>query len=188
MAFVDENDVTLGLRGRFGRQFVFRKFGPRTIAARRGTPSETQTEGQLAHRARFLQATQYARVKMLDPQAKAEYLNMARANDHGNAFAAAVGDFLKAINIGTIETTGYTGAAGYPIVISVNDVQKVKEMTVTLRDTNGTVLESGLATLATSTAGWTYITTVAIPDITGVEISVEVTDRPGNQAQKAVVL
>ena len=35
MACIDKNDLTLGLRGKFGDQFVFRKYRNRTIALRR---------------------------------------------------------------------------------------------------------------------------------------------------------
>ena len=79
MAYVDGNDITLGLRGKFGQQFVFRKFGNGTIATRKPQPSGSNTPAQQGHRERFRLATFYAKQCMMRPDLKAEYEAIAKA-------------------------------------------------------------------------------------------------------------
>ena len=50
MARIDKNDLTLGLRGKFGDQFLFRKYRNRTIALRRFGPGGVTTEAQRQQR------------------------------------------------------------------------------------------------------------------------------------------
>jgi hypothetical protein len=188
MARVDENDVTLGLRGKFGKQFVFRKFLNRTIAVRKSRPTGGNTQAQSEHRDQFRLATLYAKRCLLQPALKAEYELIARATDQVSAFAAAVGDYLKPVAITAVVTVTYKGEAGYPLGILVNDLFKVKTMKVTISDAAGNILESGDAMLSEGAVGYTYITTVSIPDVTGLVIKVEVTDRPGNIVAQEVTL
>lgn len=187
MARIDGNDLTLGLRGKFGKQFVFRKYKGRTIATRKADPSGVTTENQSAHRERFRLATVYARRCMMQPELKAEYEEMARATDNAGPFAAAVGDFLTPVSIAGIITASYKGEIGFPISIHVSAVFKVKTLKVTLTDADGTIVESGDAVLGDA-ANYTYLTTVAVPDIAGLKIKAEVTDRPGNAASREVTL
>jgi hypothetical protein len=188
MAHVNDNDVTLGLRGKFGKQFVFRKFGRKTIAARAASSTGRQTDAQHEHRERFRLATVYAKRSLLQPELKAEYEAIARAKQTTTPFAAAVGDFLKPVEINGILTASYHGEAGFPLTIMVNDLFKVKTMKVTFTNASGGVVESGLATRTAESAGYTYVTTVAIPDVSGLNIKVEVTDRPGNLVMDDVTL
>jgi hypothetical protein len=187
MAHVDENDVTLGLRGSFGKQFVFRKFGGRTIVSRRAKPTGGNTPGQLAQREKFRLASIYAKRCLLQPALKEEYEAIARAKGIG-ALAAALGDYLSTAEIKGIVTDTYGGEIGYPMGILVSDVLKVKTMTVSILDADGDVIESGPAIRADGAVGFTYVTTVAIPVISGVKIRVEVKDRPGNTVSQDVTL
>jgi hypothetical protein len=188
MARIDGNDLTLGLRGKFGKQFVFKKFKNRTIAVRKADPSGITTELQTDHRSRFRLAAVYAKRSLLIPELKAEYEAMAKATDNTSAFAAAVFDFLKSVSITGILTATYSGEVGFPITITVSDLFKVKTMTVTLTDRDGTVIESGSAELLSTSVNYSYITTVSIPNISGLKIKVEITDRPGNTDMHEVTL
>ena len=64
------------MSGKFGKKFVFRVVREVTVATRRSTLERIKTENQLVQQERFQRATQYAKVKMLDPVAKAEYKHM----------------------------------------------------------------------------------------------------------------
>ena len=187
MAKVDGNDLTLGLRGKFGDQFVFRKSGKMTVATKRSAPTGAPTEKQLRQRERFRRATLYAKQSMLNPELKADYQAISSAANMG-AFAAAVHDYLKPIAISDIVLNGYNGQADWPIGIVVNDVLKVKTLKVTITDVSGSILESGEATRSGSSSGHTYVTTVPIPDVSGVTIRVEAKDRPGNSTSSEVTL
>jgi hypothetical protein len=187
MARIEGNDLTLGLRGKFGKQFVFRKYKSRTIASRKSAPSGVATEKQINHRERFRTASLYARRAMQNPALKAEYDAIARATE-SSAIAAAIMDYMKPIKITGILTATYEGEVGFPLTITVNDIFKVKKIKVTITGSSGNVIESGEAILLPTITNYTYTTTVAIPDLTGVKIKVEVTDRPGQIAVQEVTL
>jgi hypothetical protein len=188
MARIEGNDLTLGLRGKFGKQFVFRKYKARTIASRKAEPTASTTDAQLEHRAKFRLAAAYARRAMLNPELKAEYEAMSRAHDNSSAFAAAVADYLKPVTITGILTQEYHGELGFPLAITVSDIFKIKTMKITLTDRDGNILDSGSAQLLPEYANYVFTTAVAVPDITGLSIKVEVTDRPGNIAVHEVTL
>lgn len=189
MAHVDDNDITLGLRGRIGKQIVFRKFGNKTIVSKRPKrSSKPPTEGQLLHREKFIIAANYATRSLLQPELKAEYEAIARTMENTSAFAAALADFVKVIEIKEIVAQFYNGEAGFPLPVIVSDLYKVKTMKVTMTDAGGNTIETGEATLANGESGYKYITTTSIADITGVKVKVEVTDRPGKVVVKEIVL
>ena len=87
-----------------------------------------------------------------------------------------------------ILTNTYNGEAGFPLTIQVNDVFKVKTMTVTIIDPRGAVVESGEASLMSGASGYSYLTQVDIIEPLGHTIKVEATDRPGKSALHQVTL
>jgi hypothetical protein len=186
MARIDKNYLTLGLRGKFGDQFIFRKFKKRTIAVRAFDVPTRSTDAQRTHREKFRQATLYARRCMNIPELKAEYEHIANATDN-SLFGAAVTDFLRHVTITHILCDGYNGKAGFPITIPVNDVYKVKTTKVMLIDSTGNLLEGGDAITTSGSSSYAYLTTVDVLDTAGMKIRVEVMDRPGNQVVKEVV-
>src|SRR5690606_13237712 len=103
-----------------------------------------------------------------------------------SAFAAAVKDYLKPIEIQDVLTANYDGQAGFPITIVVKDVLKVKSMLVTITDDDGNVIESGEASAMSGAPGFSYVTKVNIPDISGHTIKIEATDRPGKSVTHEV--
>lgn len=188
MALVDDNDMTLGLRGKVGKQFVFRKFGRKTVAVRKSAPTGKATEKQLLHRQRFRAAAHYAKLSLLVPELHEQYSAIAKIRDYPSVFIAAVGDYLKPAQITEIITAPYQGNVGDPVTIIMNDNFKVKIMKVTIISPDGEVMESGEAALAPENGGFTYVATVGVSDVSGHSIKVEVTDRPGNSVTKTVTL
>jgi hypothetical protein len=188
MAQVDDNDLTLGLRGKIGKQLVFRKLGKATIASRRSRPGVALTEKQLAHREDFRLATLYAKRSLMKPELKEEYQAIARAKHLSSAFAEAVADYLKPIEIQGILTESYDGKADFHLPIVVGDRYKIKTMKVTITDASGALVETGEAAMNTSSSGFTYVTTVTVQDPVGLTIKVEATDRPGNVVVHEVTL
>ena len=167
MARIDKNDLTPGLRGKFGDQFLFRKT---TIALRRFEASGVTTEAQRQQREKFRLATLYAKRCMLTPELKAEYDKIGRTYGNG-AFAAAVTDFLKSITVDAILTNSYSGQAGFPLTVMVNDIHKMKTMKVTLESASGQVIEEGNAAFMPGSSGYCYVTTVDIANVDGLKLS-----------------
>ncbi len=187
MAKIGQNDLTLGLRGRFGMQFQFRRYRNQTIALRHYEITQRNTDAQLQHREKFRLAAAYAKRSLLVPELKADYEKFGSAIGT-SAFAAAVKDYLKPIEIQDVLTANYDGQAGFPLTIMVNDVFKVKSMSVTISDLVGNVVESGEASIMAGSSGYSYLTQVDIDDIAGHTIKVEATDRPGKTVTHQVTL
>ena len=92
MAIVSNNDLTLGLRGRVGKYFVFRVVGGRTIAShapRRPDPRK-QSDAQRKTRATFKEAAAWAVQALRDPELRCYFMQRARALGLTNAYTAAV--------------------------------------------------------------------------------------------------
>ena len=77
----------------------------------------------------------------------------------------------------------YTGKTGEAIKIRASDDFQVVGVGVVIRDTGGTVLEQGPATVSGDGA-WTYAATTKLPDGQQVVIEVTATDRPGHKTTK----
>ncbi|HLT74171.1 MAG TPA: hypothetical protein VKZ68_03770 [Ohtaekwangia sp.] len=187
MARIENNDLTLGLRGKFGTQFLFRRYRNRTIAMRQYEFVRTSTAAQLACREKFRIATRYAKRCMLIPELKSEYSMIGQLREI-TAFVAAVTDYLKPIVIQDVQSATYNGEAGFPITIMVNDVHKVKTISVTITDQNNNVVESGEASIMQDSPGYSYVTQEDIGDVFGYTIKVEATDRPGNSVTHQLTL
>lgn len=97
MAIVFNNDLTLGLRGRVGKTFVFRVVGGRTIvshAPRKPDPGK-QSPAQRQTRANFKEAAAWAVRTLMNPKTKLYYQERAKALGLPNAYIAAVSDYMK---------------------------------------------------------------------------------------------
>lgn len=184
MAQVKDNIVTEGFSGKIGNKLVFRQLGNRTIATKRPRRSEVVSEQQAAHQQRFRKAAAYARLKMQDPAAKAEYEILARQYELTSAFAAAVGDYLTPPEIDTIDTSKYSGGAGDVILITSPNNQKIASLRVSIVLPGGEVLEEGPAVISPLDASWKYVATVANAIATGIVVKALATDRPGNVVTK----
>jgi hypothetical protein len=188
MAQVKNNQVTKGVSGKFGEDIVFRQFGKRTIFGARPRKATTISERMKAHRERFKKATKYAKAKMSDPAAKAEYEALAKQREIASAFAAAVGDFLKAPEISSLTADGYSGGIGSIVSIEAVDNFKITAITISISQADGTVLETGDATLAPGDTDWKFVTTVNNPTLAGTKVTAKAFDRAGNEAIKELTL
>jgi hypothetical protein len=97
MAIVFNNDLTLGLRGRVGKTFVFRAVGGRTIvscAPRKPDPRK-QSVSQRRTRANFKEAAAWAVRTLMDAEKKLYYQRRAKLLELPNAYIAAVRDYMR---------------------------------------------------------------------------------------------
>lgn len=181
MSVIKENDVTEGMSGKFGRKIVFKVVKDVTVATRRSTRKRVLSENQIAHKARFKRAAQYAKAKMNDPVAKAEYKQIAGNKAFASPFAAAVRDFLVPPEVLSVATNDFSGAAGSVIPIELSDYVKTIRVKVSIIDAAGAIIESGEATYTNSDITWRYITQQVLPSLVGVKIVIIAIDRPGNE-------
>ena len=188
MALIKENDLTEGMSGKFGKKIVFRVVKGVTVAARRSTRTNVLSEKQVAQRERFQHATQYAKAKLLDPSAKEAYKQMAGDKPFVTAFTAAVKDYLVPSKIVAILVSEFTGVAGSIIPVKVSDNFKTIRVTVSIMRPDGSILESGDASFTSGDVEWKYITTQALPSLSGSKIVVKAIDRPGNETTQEVAL
>ena len=92
MASIGNNVIFSGFRGRFGDHF-FRIRNGKTFICARPRITREPTEGMLKVRARFKQATAYAKTALEDPERRKFYEAARRPGR--SAYNMAVADFLK---------------------------------------------------------------------------------------------
>ena len=189
MAKSKNNIVMQGTSGAIGDMLVFRQVAGQTVISRRpkkpmGDPSLAQQEV----RDRFREAAFYTKNIVNDPLQYEVYASKALPGQ--SAFNMAFKDYMKppVIKESNISATGYTGAVGSQIRVRAIDDFKVISVTVTLTDTNGSVLESGEAEQSANGIDWLYTATVENASLPGTRITVKAHDRPGNIGQAETVL
>jgi hypothetical protein len=188
MAKNARNIVTHGLSGKLGDLIVFRQRGDETIVSAKPRKRVSEpSQAEIEHRQHFMEATIYARAAKADPAQNEAYLPAAE-KEGLSVYNVAVADFLKAPLIDEIDITGYTGESGSTIRIRAVDDFKVTEVTVVIRSSDGTELESGVAIVDPNGLDWVYTATTANTSPQGTTITVVVSDVPGNvtQQQKSV--
>jgi len=141
------------------------------------------SEAQLAHQARFKQATLFGNMVMADPETKALYVEAAKAKGKP-VFSLTVADFFNAPSVDEVDLSGYTGAAGDEVIIMAHDDFDVMGVSVALTDGEGNAIEGGEAVETPADSGrWMYTATTAVDTGTTVRIAVTAVDRPGSVAE-----
>jgi hypothetical protein len=188
MAESIDNDLLLGLSGRFGKMFSLRQWFGRTIAARRprGRNGAPGTPPQELHKERFKEAAIYATGVINNEVTKKTYSDLASKGT--NAFSRAVGDFLKAPIINSINTEGYKGLVNDILVIRAVDDFKVTSVTVAIHAADGQLLEEGNALLAGNNADWFYTAVAANGAVAGSKVTARAKDMAGNVTSQEITL
>ncbi|HOX81758.1 MAG TPA: hypothetical protein PLJ60_19770 [Chryseolinea sp.] len=187
MSKISLNALVNGMSGKLGNA-VLRRRGSRTVMA--SMPKERTSEFSIkekAQQARFKRGAAYAKEAMKNPAIRAEYQQSAKKRE-SNAFAIALGDFLKPPSIDQIKTDGYTGKVNDIIAIQASDDFKVAAVKVAIRLPNDVLHESGVATFDGQALDWKYSITVANASVTGTKIQVIAMDYPGNEASSEHVM
>jgi len=176
MAKVTLNSALQGIRGRIDN-WVYRRFGDRMVIARRPEFNGEPSAGQLAVREKFRAAAAYARGALADPVTQALYQPAAKSRGV-STFAFVMGDFLNSPEVRSIDTGGYRGQVGDPIVISAMDDFEVVSVSVVLRDAADAVIEQSSAALVGGR--WAYLATQAVAGGSSVTIEATAKDHAGN--------
>jgi hypothetical protein len=179
MGKISTDAITHGFRGSFGEDLAFRRIGNKTFFMRKGKSTTPATAQQQQTRTRFAEASNYATTAMEDAQTHMAYTVLATANGLRSAYVAAIKDFMTEPEIENITTRTYTGAAGNPIMITPRFAYKITRLEVTIKNADGTVLESGPATPLKER--WQYKAMVVNPQVAGCRLVLKAFDRLGKE-------
>jgi hypothetical protein len=183
MAKQTGNIIMHGASGMLGGQIVIRRRKGHVILSQAPTASKKDpSEAQLAHQKLFQRAVLYGKKVMASPSLEAEY--KARAKDLENAYNVAVADMLHAPNIAEIDVTNYYGHVGDTIRIQATDDFEVKQVTVTIHNSDGSLVEEGEAVRQDNVIDWIYTATSENAETNGDRIEIRAYDRPENIAEE----
>lgn len=181
MAKITLNSGIEMIQGAIGR-WVYKKGG---IVSRLSSSTRPPTEIQLAHRAQFRDALEYAQRAIKAPATAGLYAQLApQRGPRVRPVSVAVGDWFNVPTIGHVDLAGFSRAAGSVIGVVASDDVAVVSVHVAIHDSANALLEQGAAT--EGDAGWQYQTTTVLPSDDDLTIVVTAKDHPGNETQKAV--
>jgi hypothetical protein len=154
----------------------------KTIVSKTPEQPKTATEKQKMHRQRFQEAILYAKMATDDPETKSVYKSVSK-----RPFNLAVADFFHAPDIHAVDLSTYTGTVGEEIRITVSDDFAVKSVHVTIRNTDGTLVEEGEAVRRAGNL-WIYTATQNNENLSGDKILITASDLPGNITEEEKTL
>jgi hypothetical protein len=176
---VQNNNVMQKTTGKVGL-LVFRKLRGKTVvswAPKKPDPS-LQTEPQRQTRRNFKDAAVYAKAALLIPEKLAYYQHKAKKLKLPNAYTAAVTDYMRKGKMEDVDRNYYHGKKDDKINVFIEKRGfAVRDVSVTLSTSTGTVIEKGRAVY--KDAHWIYIATVTVEDKNDVVISVDAIDTDG---------
>jgi hypothetical protein len=189
MSKIKNNPLLKGVSGMMGDTMVYRDVRGKVIMANRPRKSKkVPSASQQEQRDRFLDAAEYAKAVEAHPASAAEYQDYV-GDAYSSIYAAATADYLRFPRIRSVDTTAYNGAVGETIEVkAIKAVFKGVSVHVTIRSSNGTVIEAGSAVQLPGMTIWTYTATVANASRTGTKITIRVKDRPGNVITQELTL
>lgn len=186
MAKVGKNIVTTGISGKLGL-IVFRNKAGKTYVSTAPVRKERElSQAEKDHRKEFQEAILYGQSVIADPATKAQY--EAVAEDGESAYNVAVADFMRAPSIEKIDVSKYTGKIGSSITVNAVDDFKVAEVQVAIYNSDGSLVESGMAVQQANKADWMFTAKTDNNSLTGDKVVVKVSDKPGNLTEKESVL
>lgn len=175
MANASGNIFVRALRGSVGDQFVIKvvRSGDTVVSNMPTFRSDRSfSEAQIDVQERFREATHYAK----DVKTQAVYVEKAAHSDL-TAYNIAVADWFHAPKVSEIDVADWRGEAGKTLRVKAIDDVQVVDVRVMICDTNGVVLEEGMASKDVGD-WWTYTTLQATPEATRVVATAR--DLPGH--------
>lgn len=178
MATIKSNALLKELSGMLGRTLVFRQRGDKVVVAMAPAKRKQISEKQLVQQQRFIQAQDYARRCLADPDLKEAYAEMAREHKLPNACNAAIADFFHGPKITSLQQQGQL------VWCMATDNFRVNKVEIEVYSKDGHLLEKGTADSAKHPNLWTYVMKETYPS-TGRIVAVA-TDLPGNQTEQSI--
>jgi hypothetical protein len=187
MAVSNENILTRGLSGSIGRMITFRQRAGQTITSKFRRPTTVPaTEGLIEVRTVFASAIAYAKAVVQDPVIKALY--QAAVKGGQTAFNVATSDALNSPRVTNILTDSYHGNPGNAIIVLATDDFKVVDVTVSVEEATGGLLEQGNAVLQPGGSDWLYKATMVNQMPADSKITAVAMDLPGNSTAFSIKL
>ena len=160
---------------------------PRRQLGRAGAPPKDPGKLEAA-RARFLEASQYARQQTSVSQS-ADLYAKGITDRKRTAYLVAMVDYMIAPKVHSIDTLGYRGSIGDLISVKATDDFMVTNVKVVITDSSGALIEEGDAGPdALRVNLWAYKASAANATLPGTKIQAVAYDRPGNTGTAEIVL
>lgn len=179
MAKVNGNLFLNRLSGSLGDQLIVKKGrGGRTIICAKPTFREDRefSPAQLARQQAFREAAAYARTQKHNP------IYIEKAEGTGKcSYNVAIGDYLHPPQILEVDLSGWIGDGGQVLRIRAQDDVQVNQVTVTITDKAGNMVEQGEA-VEVGALWWEYTTTAMVSG--NAKVTVRVLDLPGRATER----
>jgi hypothetical protein len=144
-----------------------------------GKSTKRQSSNQLAYQHLFKKASRYARSVYSDPFLMNIYER--KTSKSLTVYKLALSDFLNPPQIHKIDASGYKGKIGNKILVDVCNRFGLKQVKITITDTNGEFIEEGNCILDTFGILWEYTVTSERSPLPGTTIIATVYDYPGHK-------
>lgn len=176
--------LTAGLRGTVGGTLVFRRLnGETVVSAAPEMSSKEPSEKQKEQRERFRLASLYAQRVTVDPVLLEEYRAAAGRRGFSNVRSLIIADYFRIPEILSMNVN--TKPAGSVMETIVVDYMRVKSVSVSLINPDGSVFEAGKGALGIDKQTWTYRIQDSAKLVAGVSVEITATDLPGNTCTKS---
>lgn len=184
----NESIISSKFRGALGKELVFRKWDGKTVVAKAPGKrnKETITSAQQEIQEKFLLASIYGKKVLADEAMSEGYRAVLKPRQ--NVYSRAVADFMKAPVIKKIDVRKYLGNVNDPVTIHAYDDFRIQNVTVEIRAADGSLLETGDASLHDNGVYWTYSAQQANSSIAGCTVKAIVRDVPGNETEQEMVI
>jgi hypothetical protein len=187
MGKLNDNVLVHGLRGKVGDLLVFRIVKGQTIVGKKpSTANRTYSQKQLDQREHFQEGVIYGKAVMVTPELKAMY--ETSIPEGKSVYHVALADFLRAPKIREVDVSKYTGEAGSLIRMRVVDDFLVKNVTVAIFNSDGSLVEEGEAFKMANNLDWMYTATSSNGSLEGDKIVITATDLPGHASKSETEL
>jgi hypothetical protein len=189
MAKIINNGLVTGARGKFRKQFVYKKRGDDLLLVGMPTFDKNRviTPEQEKVRDRFTAAVDFAKAMIVSTEYGKYY--QAKATKTVSAYNIAFRDYQKAPVVRGIDASEYSGAIGSTIEVNATDDFAVIKVKMSIRSSNGDLIEEGFATLKPIDHNlWIYMATKLNASVTGCIITATAFDIPGNKGVLEVTI
>jgi hypothetical protein len=184
-----QNLVEKSVSGAMGKELILREVGDAGLLAEAPTinPNRVPTPAQEDQQDKFAAASDYANAVLENPDLKETY--EAKATKRKPAFRVAFTDYLKAPKVKKIDSSGYKGTVGSTIVVRAVDDFAVKQVSVSIYNAAGDLVEEGLAILdPIIRVRYVYTASQVVAILPGCKIKAVAEDIPGNKGELQITL
>ena len=187
MARSIDNMIHHGLRGSIGKTLTFRQRARRTFVSKYRNPTTIPaTEKLQSVRLKFASCIAYAKSAVKNPKTRAMY--QAAIKGGQTAFNVATSDALNPPEITFIDKSGYQGNIGDILLVKAKDDFMVSEVSVSVLNALGDLIEQGNAVGEPNKGDWIYIAIKPNPEYANSVITVTAADLPGNTTTSTITV